>query len=77
MDTQTYKDKLFTLYQRFHTHREGRGLGLYLVKTQIEALGGYVEIKSTVGEGTTFHLYFDASRSAKLPTSSKPQSQTQ
>ena len=29
-----YEDKLFKLYNRFHSHVEGKGLGLYLVKTQ-------------------------------------------
>lgn len=52
------KDKLFTLYSRFHLHVEGKGLGLYLVKTQIAALGGSVEVKSTVGGGTTFKVFF-------------------
>lgn len=64
MDTEAYKEKIFTLYQRFHTHREGRGLGLYLVKTQMEALDGHVEVESKVGKGTTFRLYFASAYSA-------------
>ena len=64
VDTERHQGKLFTLYQRFHTHREGRGLGLYLVKTQMEALGGHIEIESRVGQGTTFRLYFEAPVSA-------------
>ena len=58
LDTALYKDKVFTLYQRFHTHVEGKGLGLYLVKTQILALGGKIELESKVGEGTVFKVYF-------------------
>jgi len=58
LDTTLYKDKVFTLYQRFHTHVEGKGLGLYLVKTQILALGGKIELESKVGEGTVFKVYF-------------------
>ena len=77
MDTERYKDKMFTLYQRFHTHCEGRGLGLYLVKTQMEALGGTIEVASTVGQGTTFHLYFDALRLAEVPATSEHHSATQ
>ena len=52
--------KMFQIYQRFNTHSSGRGLGLYLVKTQMEAMGGTVDIKSAVGAGTTFTLEFKA-----------------
>jgi signal transduction histidine kinase len=58
IDLQRHKDQLFNLYKRFHLHTEGKGLGLYLVKTQIEALGGRIEVESKVDEGTTFRLYF-------------------
>ena len=37
-----------------HTHVEGKGLGLYLVKTQIEAMNGTIEVQSEVEKGTTF-----------------------
>lgn len=58
IDLQKYKQSVFSLYKRFHLHVEGKGLGLYLVKTQIEALGGRVEIRSEPNEGTTFQVYF-------------------
>lgn len=58
IDMAAFKDKLFTLYSRFHTHLEGKGLGLYLVKTQITALGGRIEIDSEVEKGSTFRVYF-------------------
>jgi signal transduction histidine kinase len=57
IDLQMHKENLFTLYKRFHFHVEGKGLGLYLVKSQILALGGKIEIKSKEGEGSIFSLF--------------------
>lgn len=48
--------KIFGLYQRFHTSIEGRGLGLYLVKTQLESLGGQISVASTPDNGTSFTI---------------------
>jgi PAS domain S-box-containing protein len=58
LDVERYKDRLFGLYQRFHNHPDSRGLGLYLVRSQLESLGGSIDIKSKVGEGTSFILTF-------------------
>jgi signal transduction histidine kinase len=58
IDLTKHKHQIFSLYKRFHLHMEGKGLGLYLVKTQIQALGGRVEVKSEPNEGTTFFIYF-------------------
>jgi light-regulated signal transduction histidine kinase (bacteriophytochrome) len=58
IDLEKHANSIFSLYKRFHLHTEGRGLGLYLIKTQMTAVGGHVEVESTLGEGTTFILYF-------------------
>lgn len=55
-DLNEQQTKVFKLYKRFHTHVQGRGLGLYLVKTQTELLGGRVEVQSQLNEGTTFTI---------------------
>jgi len=57
IDLNHYKDKIFNLYKRFHSHVEGKGLGLYLVKTQITSLGGKIEVESILNVGTTFFIY--------------------
>ena len=58
IDMQNFGSKLFGLYKRFHLHTEGRGLGLFLVKLQVEALEGKIEVESVLNEGTTFTLTF-------------------
>jgi signal transduction histidine kinase len=60
IDTETHKDNLFSLYKRFHSHVDGRGVGLYLVKTQVTALGGRVDLKSKKGDGSVFTLWIRA-----------------
>ncbi|MBX7241160.1 MAG: PAS domain S-box protein [Bacteroidia bacterium] len=58
IDLEKSKDKLFGLYRRFHLHVEGKGIGLHITKTQVERMGGRIEVESTVNEGTTFKVYF-------------------
>ncbi|MCF2488584.1 PAS domain S-box protein [Dyadobacter sp. CY347] len=50
--------QLFGLYKRFHQHVEGKGLGLFMVKTQVEMLGGKIHVNSNVNEGTEFRIEF-------------------
>ncbi len=49
-------DNLFGLYKRFHPHIEGKGLGLFMVKTQIEVLGGKISVESEPNVGTIFTI---------------------
>jgi len=52
------RDKIFGLYQRFHDYPDSKGLGLYLVKSQVETMGGTISLESKVDVGTTFTLTF-------------------
>ncbi len=47
-------DKVFRLYSRFHLEKEGKGMGLFMVKSQVENLNGEIEIQSKINEGTRF-----------------------
>jgi PAS domain S-box-containing protein len=50
------KDKVFEMFKRFHTHIEGTGIGLYIVKRIITNAGGTIEVESEEGKGTTFRI---------------------
>jgi signal transduction histidine kinase len=56
IDLSKFKGDLFKLYKRFHTHTQGKGLGLYLVKQQVEKLNGHIEIESKLDLGSTFRV---------------------
>ncbi|MBC5836590.1 PAS domain-containing sensor histidine kinase [Flavobacterium muglaense] len=58
IDLKRNKDKIFGLYQKFHNQPNSKGLGLYLVKSQVEAMEGSINVTSTVNIGTTFTITF-------------------
>jgi PAS domain S-box-containing protein len=60
IDLRKKGEQLFGLYKRFHHHVEGKGMGLFMVKTQAEALGGKIVVHSEVGKGTTFTVELPA-----------------
>ncbi len=59
IDLSTKPEQVFGLYKRFHTHVEGKGMGLFMTKTQVEALDGRISITSEVNKGTTFKIEFN------------------
>ncbi|MEI8075219.1 MAG: PAS domain-containing sensor histidine kinase [Bacteroidota bacterium] len=58
MDWSKVKDKIFGLYQKFHRHPDSKGIGLFLVHSQITALGGKIEVETALNKGTTFIVTF-------------------
>ena len=59
IDLQKRSDQVFGLYKRFHVGTiEGKGIGLFMVKTQVESLGGSIRIESSVNVGTKFVITF-------------------
>lgn len=66
INLERHGDRIFGLYQRFHTNKDGKGLGLYMIKSQITALGGKIEVQSKPGEGATFRVYFKKTSGGKI-----------
>jgi len=52
-------NQIFGLYKRFHYHVEGKGVGLFMVKTQVETLGGKISVTSEINVGTEFTIVFE------------------
>ena len=61
IDMERNKNKIFGLYQRFHNLPDSKGLGLYLVKSQVESMDGTINVESEVEKGTTFSIKFKKS----------------
>jgi PAS domain S-box-containing protein len=61
IDMDKKGDEVFGLYKRFHPHAaEGKGIGLYMVKTQVETLGGKISVTSDVDKGSEFRIVFES-----------------
>lgn len=50
---------VFGLYKKFHPGIEGKGMGLFMVKTQVETLGGKISVRSEVNKGSEFTIEFE------------------
>ncbi|WP_306026653.1 MULTISPECIES: PAS domain-containing protein [unclassified Allomuricauda] len=59
IDLNKYGNKIFGMYKTFHNREDAKGFGLYLVKNQIEAMGGSITVQSEVDKGTTFNVSFN------------------
>jgi PAS domain S-box-containing protein len=58
IDMEKYGDKLFQMYNTFHSNKDAIGLGLFITRNQIESLGGKVIVTSKVDVGSEFSIYF-------------------
>ncbi|WP_219006704.1 PAS domain-containing sensor histidine kinase [Aquimarina litoralis] len=58
IDLKKHRSKLFGMYKTFHSNiKNARGIGLFITKNQVEAIGGKIEVSSEVDKGTTFKIY--------------------
>lgn len=58
IDLDLHKDNVFKIRKVFHKHPEARGFGLFMTKTQVEALGGKIWVTSSPNVGSTFFINF-------------------
>jgi PAS domain S-box-containing protein len=58
IDLQKFGTDIFGMNKTFHRNKDARGVGLYIIKNQIEAMGGTINVSSEVDEGTTFTILF-------------------
>jgi len=56
IDMAKYRELVFGMYKTFHQNKDAKGLGLFITKTQVEALGGKIELESEVNVGTTVRV---------------------
>ncbi len=58
IDLENNRQKLYGMYNTFHGNSNATGLGLFMVKQQVDNMGGYLGVESSVGSGTWFRVYF-------------------
>lgn len=56
IDLKKFGNDIFGLYKTFHFNQDAEGVGLYLVKNQIEAFNGEIKVDSVVDVGTVFTI---------------------
>jgi len=56
IDMHLHKNKIFGMYKTFHGNKDARGIGLFITKNQVEAMGGRIEVRSEVGVGSIFTI---------------------
>lgn len=58
INMKTNGQKLFGLRKTFHGNKDAKGFGLFITKTQVEAMGGKIYAESEVNKGTTMYIQF-------------------
>lgn len=56
IDLQRHGRKIFGLNKTFHKNSDANGVGLFMVKSQVDAMSAKVSVDSTPGEGTNFTI---------------------
>jgi len=67
IDLSIHGDNMFKLYKTFHPKKPGKGLGLFMTKSQIEAMGGELGVESELNSGTIFTVVFNKEKTVNIP----------
>ena len=59
IDLVKHRENFFKIGKVFHRHPNAKGFGLYMTKTQVEAMGGRIWVESVPDEGSVFYIEFD------------------
>ncbi|MES2478346.1 MAG: PAS domain-containing sensor histidine kinase [Bacteroidota bacterium] len=58
IDLLLHKDQIFKIRKTFHRHPDSKGFGLFMIKTQVDAMNGRIWAESTIDKGSTFFIEF-------------------
>ncbi|MBM9499948.1 PAS domain S-box protein [Leptospira sp. 201903071] len=64
---ESIKEKIFNPFFTTKENEKGTGLGLAVVKTIVEEHSGFIDFQSTLGQGTTFSLFFPVFEESDFP----------
>jgi signal transduction histidine kinase len=59
IDLKKHGEELFKIYKTFHGNDDALGLGLFLTRNEVEAMGGEINVESKVGKGSKFIVTLD------------------
>jgi PAS domain S-box-containing protein len=64
LDLKKFGSRLFGMYQTFHGNEDAKGIGLFLTKNQLTAMGDDISVRSVVDEGSEFQIIFNKKQSS-------------